>query len=802
MQIGNNGKHAQRLEQLMRVSREISMTAELTKLYRKITTLSKDLIDLDFSTLMLLSQDKSRLVIEDTVGFSEAEIGSFSLVEGGGLSTYVVERKLPCIVSDFRSETRFDAPDIVRGKGIVSAICVPMMIEEEVFGVLIGYVSAEREFNEEDVSLYRSIADQAASAIKNSFHVRALKENEEYLKTVLDAVQTGILVIDAETHRIVTVNPVALRMVGAAKEFVLGRVCHGFVCPAQLNECPITDLCGEVNNAECILLTPGCGEIPILKTVSVAMLNGRKHLVESFVDISERKAVEDCLAAEKERLAVTLRSIGDAVITTDTLGEIILLNKVAEELTGWKQEDARGKPLEKVFYIINEKTGETWPNPVKTVLRTGTAVTPDNHTVLISKDARERIISAGAAPIFDKAGRIIGVVLVFRDVTAQRRTELELLKTQKLDSVGVLAGGIAHDFNNLLTAILGNIDIAKLHTTPGEKVHGRLSEAEKATLRARDLTQQLLTFARGGAPVRKTISVGELIRESASFTLRGSDVCAEFFISDDLRDVDIDEGQISQVIQNLVINADQAMPSGGIITIRAENVTIPGDEDHPLKDGDYVKISITDRGAGISQEHMGKIFDPYFTTKQKGSGLGLATSYFIIKNHDGHIAVSSREGEGATFYLYLPATARKGRVPGRNEEDPIRRGKGRVLIMDDEEAVLEIASDMLEHIGYETGFARNGEEAVRDYVKAWEAGAPFDAVIMDLTIPGGMGGKEAVKRILAVDPDAKVIVSSGYSNDPVMANYLSYGFKGVVVKPYKTRDLSLAVHTVMTGRGS
>ncbi|MCK9419231.1 MAG: ATP-binding protein [Nitrospirae bacterium] len=386
---------------------------------------------------------------------------------------------------------------------------------------------------------------------------------------------------------------------------------------------------------------------------------------------------------------------------------------------------------------------------------------------------------------------------VVREIAERKRMEDELLKSRKLESLGVLAGGIAHDFNNLLTVVLGNIELVTMNDEPGVAASARLEEAKKATLRARDLTQQLLTFSKGGAPIRKTISIGELIRESSAFVLSGSKVKGQFIIPGDLWRTDVDEGQIGQVVHNIIMNADQAMPQGGTITVQCENSTIEADAPLPLASGNYIKISIRDQGVGIPDQHLSRIFDPYFTTKQNGTGLGLATAYSIVKKHDGYLAAESDPKAGSTFSIYLPASLKK--VPAREaDEEPLPAGHGTILMMDDDEIVRNVAGSILDTIGYRAVFALNGAEAISLYEEARKSGQPFDAVIMDLTIPGGMGGKEAVQKLLELDPTAKVIVSSGYSSDPIMAEFDKYGFKGVVAKPYTIRKLAKTLHDVIT----
>ncbi|HUV50434.1 MAG TPA: response regulator [Anaerolineae bacterium] len=502
------------------------------------------------------------------------------------------------------------------------------------------------------------------------------------------------------------------------------------------------------------------------------------------------------LRESEQWLFTTLKSIGDAVIATDSEGLITFMNPVAEILTGWKQEDATGKPLGKVFNIINETTGKLAENPVTKVLKEGIVVGLANHTVLIAKNGAKRPIDDSGAPIRDKKENIIGVVLVFRDITEKRKMEEELLKADILESLGILAGGIAHDFNNILTAIMGNIMLAKIYTQPGDKIFERLKEAENASFRARDLTQQLVTFSKGGAPIKKTAFILKMLKDTTLFALSGSNVRSEFFITGDLWPVDVDEGQVSQVINNLIINASHAMPKGGIIKVRAENIVLDAKRGLPLKEGKYIKISVEDQGVGISKEHLKQIFDPYFTTKQKGSGLGLATAYSVIKKHDGYIQVKSKLEVGTTFNIYLPASSEEILIE-KEIREKILTGKGKVLIMDDEEIVRNVAGEMIKVLGYEAEFAKDGAEAIELYKKAKESAQPFEAIIMDLTIPGGMGGKETIQKLIKIDPEAKAIVSSGYSNDPVMTEYRKHGFCGVVAKPYKIKELGEVLYEVI-----
>jgi PAS domain S-box-containing protein len=531
--------------------------------------------------------------------------------------------------------------------------------------------------------------------------------------------------------------------------------------------------------------------------IGMAIQNARLHEATQR-ELTERKRMEEALAAEKERLLVTLRSIGDGVITTDTKGNILIINKVAELLTGWTEEEALGKPIAEVFHIRNEKTNQVCENPVDKVLEAGTIVGLANHTILISKDGTRRILADSGAPIIDAKGNITGVVLVFRDITDKMKMEAEIIRNQKLESLGILAGGLAHDFNNVLTTIMGNISLAKMDVDRGTSLYEFLEEAEKASQRATNLTQQLLTFAKGGAPVKETASLSEVLRESTSFSLRGSKVRADFVIPEGLWPVEIDVGQMNQVISNLVINADQAMPDGGVIQIQAENMSIGAGHGLPLEPGEYIRICIRDQGIGIPEKYLSKIFDPYFSTKHKGSGLGLTTVYSIVKKHDGHITVDSEVGVGTAFDIYLPASE-KELAETKEVEGEVIKGHGRILVMDDEESIRDLARQSLQRLGYEVELAADGKEAIEKYEKAGQSQNPFDAVILDLTIPGGMGGKECIRRLKEIDPGVKAIVASGYADDPVMANFGDYGFTLSVAKPFSIEKLGQGLHHLLTG---
>ncbi len=624
------------------------------------------------------------------------------------------------------------------------------------------------------------------------------KRAEEWHRTIIRTTKDGFFMTDRDGN-LLDVNEAYCRLTNFRRDELIGLNIFDLFDPRQkaVKRFHRTASLGSdtfesshrTKNGQGVLLEASVNYIPSEGGRFFAFLR----------NITDRKQMQEALLAEKERLAVTLRSIGDGVIATDTRGRIVLMNYVAEKLTGWTQDKAQGLPVSEILHLIEQHAGIRGENPVEIVLQTGKSISLPAHTRLLARDGTERILAAGAAPIIDAGHQIIGVVMVFQDKTTERLTERELLKIEKLSSLGLLAGGIAHDLNNVLAVILGNLSLASMTIKDDELTRKSLAEAEQAGFRARDLAKQLLTFARGGTPIKELASIAELIHDSAIFSTAGTQARCEIEAPPNLWPVEVDPSQISQVIQNLVINAVQAMPQGGVVKINARNVTLPEDNPFSLKRGRYIKIEVEDQGIGIWPDQLAKIFDPYFTTKQKGSGLGLTTSYSILKNHDGHITVDSAVGQGTTFSLYLPAAAKKY-VPEPEAETELHRGKGRILVMDDEEMIRNNVGLMLNHLGYDADFAEDGDQALALYAQARGSKAPFDAVIMDLTVPGGMGGRETITRLLELDPQAKAIVFSGYADDPILSNFQEFGFLGFIKKPYSIGDVSEALYKVFHNR--
>jgi len=514
-------------------------------------------------------------------------------------------------------------------------------------------------------------------------------------------------------------------------------------------------------------------------------------------NITKQKQAEDELRESEEQHRALIENVNDIILILDKNGVILWSSPVVRKF-GMDPEEAIGENA--LNFIHPDDRDRVELTRKYCIEHPGETITIEGLKV-ISGDGRLLFLDDTVIYLPDTPG-INGIIITGHDVTERVQLEEERTKGAKLESIGLLAGGIAHDFNNILTTILTNVSLAKmmLEGEGSDDARERLTQSEQAGRRAAALTQQLLTFSRGGAPVKKTAMLGDIVKESTGFALSGSNVKCRHYIDKDLWPCSVDSGQISQVINNLVINADQAMPEGGVIEIRVKNVVVSSKDALPLEEGKYVRVTVKDQGIGISKQHISKIFDPYYTTKQKGSGLGLATCYSIVVRHDGHIAVESEPGVGTSFHIYLPAT------PGRVRKKGKEKGKaalpaGRVLVMDDEPTVLEAAVLVLESLGQEAQGAADGSEAVKLYKRAMKSGKPFDAVILDLTVPGGMGGRETVEKLQKIDPEIKAIVSSGYSNDPVMANFKEYGFSGVVSKPYQIEEIKNVLHGVMKKNG-
>ncbi len=506
--------------------------------------------------------------------------------------------------------------------------------------------------------------------------------------------------------------------------------------------------------------------------------------------LREKAQFQNKLHNEKQQLYVTLQSITDALIAIDQEQQIVLMNTVAEQMIDCSRECAIGKRLADVLHFSDALENQPYHCPLEESLDEARMIAVPENVHLIGNGGRQYNIEIVVSPIGNAEGIPLGCIVVLRDITEKLKSEEQRLQIKKLESVGVLAGGIAHDFNNLLTGLMGNIDLAKAVIKSDDPAYPYLNGAESAIDSAQNLALQLLTFAKGGDPIKCVISLKKDLVSFAEFTLRGSNIQLETDVADDLLPVEADKGQIGQVISNLLINARQAMEQGGRVILKAEN-----------EDDEWIRITIRDHGPGIPTDIQEKIFDPYFTTKSSGSGLGLSSCYSIVRKHGGSITLDSIPGKGASFIIRLPASHEPlPEKPSGMDEAQLKTSPhafARILVVDDMEIVRSMLTGALTNAGYEVDAAQDGVEAQRKFEQAMTARTPFDLVITDLTIPGGQGGEELARHLLAFDPNARIIVSSGYSDSPIMSHYRDFGFADCIVKPYRVGKLLQTIREVL-----
>ncbi len=625
---------------------------------------------------------------------------------------------------------------------------------------------------------------------------KARRDSEQRYRSLFEDNIDGVFIFDLN-NIFLEVNNRGAEMLGYRPEEIVGKNISEFTSEkeSQDSEKKIRALlAGEILSVyERTFVKKDGTEFPADVNVSLVYdSRGNPEHFQSIVrDVSKRKQSDLDIEKRQKYLESFLDAIPEAVITLDPSHKIVEWNPGAERMFGFAKGEVTGKDIDDLITrsnIINEAKEFT------SKVLNGERIIP-SETIRYRKDGTPVNVIVSGSPIKLK-GKLQGVVAIYIDISMQKKIEEELNKADKLDSVALLAGGIAHDFNNILASISVNIGLLNIYKNDESVLKSKIGEIQSALSRATDLTQQLLTFSEGNAPIKNPASIENILRETVTFALSGSNVAAEFNISDSIWNVEIDEGQISQVIQNIVLNAVQAMPEGGRLKVNAENEKEENLRSLPLNKEHYIRIEFKDEGIGIPESHLKNIFDPFFTTKQKGGGLGLSTSFSIMKNHNGLITVESELGVSTSFFIYLPATDKK---VGSKKKDPneIISGTGRILLMDDDDMILDATGELLKHIGFKIEKVKTGEEAVELYKSRFRSPEAFDCVILDLTIPDGMGGKETILELLKIDPDVKAIASSGYSIDPIISDFKKFGFSGAIPKPYVISDLSILLNKVL-----
>jgi two-component system cell cycle sensor histidine kinase/response regulator CckA len=694
-----------------------------------------------------------------------------SVLEGSGF----------LIIEDTSSEC-FPCPQ----KNCESGMLARLELDGRLYGIL--FISMPQKFikDEDEHRLFKELAEDITLCLGSIEKSKKIRGAEERFRIFINSTPDFMFLKDEEL-KYIQVNDSFLNFLNKEREEVLGKTDFELLPEGLAEQFHHSDL-KILETGDRVIEEENNGDQVFEFRKFPVELSGGKIGVGGIVhDVTEIKKNEQALRESEEKYKKLVEDSHD-IIYIRSFNRLLFVNDKACDITGYSREELYEKDI---FELIHHDDRER----VKEIAKNGLRGKKSPNTFaarIITKEGDVLYVECSFSKIVYQGNpATLGAV---KDITKYRKLEQEIRKTEKLKSLGILAGGIAHDFNNLLTGILGNLSLAQLEAE-GE-MSKMLKEAKSASDQAKTLTQQLLTFSKGGEPVIETTSIVYPIMDSANFALRGSNVKCEYHFPQNLWKVKVDTGQISQVIQNLVINADQAMPNGGKIKIEAKNIVLRDEHTLPLDKGKYVKVIVEDKGVGIPDKHLLNIFDPYFSTKQKGSGLGLATVYSIIQNHGGYITVDSKVGLGTIFYIYLPAVEEE---IGEEVEDKSATltGQGKILLMDDEYIVREVSCRMLEKMGYNVEFASNGEEAVKKYKEALGFKEPFDVVILDLTISGGMGGKEAIKELKEIDSKVTAIVSSGYSHDTVMANYADYGFSGVLKKPYEIEDMAKVINEVI-----
>jgi PAS domain S-box-containing protein len=756
---------------------------------------------MDSGGIYLADKNTGDLDLMCHVGLSREFVGSVSKYPKDSPSAQLVYTAKAQYANYGKISLPLDGPR--KNEGLKAIAIVPFCHESSVIGCLNIASHVIDEVAEHARFALEIIAIQIGNAVARLRAEAELRESEARYRTVTSLTSDYVFRVVIGTDERVVMSYVTGNFFSAT-----GRALQEVRTPDLWSKVIHPDDIGNIHAVlRRLVSSGGLGECEcrsftkdgVMRWVHVVAQAVRKgaglrttEIIGAVKDISERKKAEEALRASEETFRRMIQGAPDAIFV-QTDGCFALVNEAACRLFGAASAkellgtlcidrihpDFRDLIRQRILSINKERK----PNPVL------------DHEIFLRIDGSPLTAEVSDVPVQFQGKS--GALVFIRDITQRKRTEEALQNAQKLESIGVLAGGIAHDFNNLLSGMFGNMDLARLFLSEGnhQEALTTISRAMTVFDRARNLTQQLLTFSKGGAPLRKTITLEPLLRDTVKFALSGSTVECTFSLSPDLWQCNVDQNQIGQVIDNIVINALQAMPAGGTIAVSAQNMAVEQGAHTILRQGNYVKISIADSGVGIPKEIVRRIFDPFFTTKQKGSGLGLAISYSIVKRHEGAIEVESEPGKGTTFHLSLPASS-AATNGGKNAAPQEFKGQGRVLIVDDERFILDVAARMLEGLGFTAVTVPHGDEAIRIVKEEKAAGRAFAVAILDLTIPGRRGGKDTVKPLLAVDPSIKVIVSSGYSDDPVMADPARYGFSACLNKPYTIEEIKKVLRSL------
>ncbi len=631
----------------------------------------------------------------------------------------------------------------------------------------------------------------------------ALKASERRFKELFAQSPMGVAMIDSHTGRILELNPMFARIAGRTVEEMRRVEWMNITHPDDIQK--DLDQMARMNAGEIPgfrmekrYLHPDGAVVWIDMTIAALKLeaDATPHHLCMIQDITDRKRSEEALLASQRLLAGIIDAIPVRVFWKDKHLVYLGCN------TAFARDAGFASPAEIVgkddFRMGWREQAELYRADDRQVIESG------RPKLLIEEpqttaDGGSIVLLTSKIPLLEADGTIAGVLGTYMDITERKRAEESLGTVQKLESLGTLAGGLAHDLNNIITVILGNLSLLRSQVDGGVESRELVEEAEAACGLARGLSGELLTFSKGGSPVAEAADLRPVVKEAAVIAARGTSARCVFALGDSPLPVSIDKVQIARVVQNLIINAAQAMPGGGDITLRASLVERAAPDDQPATARRYVRLTVEDQGGGIEPAHLAKIFDPYFTTKGTGRGLGLSICYSIMAKHGGNISAAQRPGAGTVFTLHLPCagSAPAAAAPPEKEKPALETGGGKVLIMDDEAAVAKVLTRMIGHLGYRVDTVQDGALAIDSCRRALESGDRFEAVVLDLTVAGGMGGLEALAGIARLDPEAKLIVTSGYADDPIMSEFDRHGFSGKLVKPYNIEQVAAVLRRAL-----